>query len=786
MQMVSRRALRNRVKHPYYERSLRQKSFYFVVLLSFCHILQASPEPSIGKSKNVKNRMLEEVIVTAQKREENAQDVPVSIAAFSGDKLAAMGIDDPSDLQAITPGLTYNTANAFSVIYLRGVGSDAFLMADPSVATYIDGIYFPFSSGMMQSFGAVERIEVLKGPQGTLFGRNTTGGAISITTQSPEEEFRADIEAGYSSFDTTKLRLHVSVPVLDSLAFSVSAFRDRSDSYYEYTSDSVQQDFPNEAADGVRFKVRWKISDNLESTLAYLKIDQDSPLAALQVNTAESPLGGALGIEAQPRNHTAEQDLRANFLIDNQVFYGNVVWEATWFDVKFLASDQTMRNRGGVDFDGSNEMIAGFYANPFLADVKTAELQLISTEDSWGSEYLDWIAGIYYIDSRTGLIPGLTLLEDNNGGLLGLPLPDFLALLPSELSDALGGLPITGGLDLALSGLVDTESIAIFSQINWYLSEQLTLTLGGRYQEETRQVVESTFGLRSLDGGSLTVFDYSDVDAENTKNFSPKISFQYRPHDNALLFLSWQQSFKSGAFNTINMTDGVDYAHPEDVEAIELGIKADFIDGMLRLNAAIFQTEIDSLQVQFVSLMNGGSVSFENAGGARIRGADFDLTAQILPEWFEGLVFTFSGAYLDGVYTDYQDGSGFDEETGLFEDGQDFTGNQTVRTPKWSGLIGLSKLTSVSFGAIEVAGDLYYNSGYFYLAQNTDVFAEDEYAVLNMRASLFFDDLNIRLTVFGNNLANEVHAMGQVPNDFGRQEVLAPPRSYGAKINWSF
>lgn len=161
-------------------------------------------EPTADAKTPSKNRFVEEIVVTAQKREENAQDVPISVTAFSGDLLEAKGIDDPSKLSSVTPGLTYNIATGFTFIYIRGIGSDAFLTADPSVASYIDGVYYPFSSGLSQSFGKVERVEVLKGPQGTLFGRNSTGGAISITTETPSTSFNGSIETAYSRFNTSK------------------------------------------------------------------------------------------------------------------------------------------------------------------------------------------------------------------------------------------------------------------------------------------------------------------------------------------------------------------------------------------------------------------------------------------------------------------------------------------------------------------------------------------------------------------------------------------------------
>lgn len=169
------------------------------------------------------SRLIEEVVVTAQKREENLQDVPISVAAFTGDELEARGVNDPTALAAITPGLTYNNLVGYSLIYIRGVGSDAFEpTADQSVATYIDGVYLPFAHGLAQEFVKLERIEVLKGPQGTLFGRNATGGAINIITRKPTDALEIDLDGTLAKFSDREAKAFISGPIFDTLKGSIS------------------------------------------------------------------------------------------------------------------------------------------------------------------------------------------------------------------------------------------------------------------------------------------------------------------------------------------------------------------------------------------------------------------------------------------------------------------------------------------------------------------------------------------------------------------------------------
>jgi iron complex outermembrane receptor protein len=212
----------------------------FVLAASLLTLLSSTAAtPSLAQATTQENpdlrksRMLEEVLVTAQKRSENNQDVPISVTAFNSDTLDALGVSNPQDLQRVTPGLTYTTTEGASIIYLRGVGSDAYLMADPSVALYIDDVYFPFAQGLAQSFGAIEGIEVLKGPQGTLFGRNAVVGAINIHSMSPGPDPEASIQFAFESYNTQSLRLYGSYPITDTLAISVSAFKNSNKPYYD-------------------------------------------------------------------------------------------------------------------------------------------------------------------------------------------------------------------------------------------------------------------------------------------------------------------------------------------------------------------------------------------------------------------------------------------------------------------------------------------------------------------------------------------------------------------------
>ena len=749
------------------------------------------------------SRLVEEIVVTAQKREENLQDVPISVQAFSADALDARGINDAIHLPNVTPGMVYSVIAGFSVVYIRGVGTDAFLpSADASISTYIDGIFFPFTHGLVQSFGAIERVEVLKGPQGTLFGRNSTGGAISVITKAPGDEVEGTLETSYANFDDLKTRAYVNVPLTDTLAFNVSALYNRADSIYRLTDDSPLKDryaLPEDVEKGARARVRWQPSETFDATLSGLVVEQNGVGSTVNQNTHPNPQYRPLGVEPT-RPHRTSVDYAPFFELENPVLYGEARYRWRLFDVKALASHQDMTTSAGIDYDNTKAPLVAFSSDQ-RAKVETQELQFVSNADSPGADFVQWIVGLYRIESRAGypeviFSTGRDLPFFTN--LLGaLQNPDDPLLGLSQLEQLLGNLDGLGSrVDIHATGFLDLESTAGYFQATVQLPYDFALTLGGRYQEESRAMRGSRDRLQLSDTVSIPAFTFRDQKAD-LDNFSPKVTLDRRLGDDALAYLSYQRGFKSGTYNILNIYTPTQYVKPETVTAVELGIKSELFDRRVRFNAAAFHTEIEDMQVQFLSLLSGGAVRFETAPRARIFGAEFDLLWQVAPAAFPGLVATANGAWLHAEYTDYPAASGFTDDGipfgggGLIVDGgvlpgRDFKGNRIVRTPKFSGTTGLAYTGNAPGGSFEIAADVYYNSGFFYTAQNIGTAEEGAYALVAARASYLFDRWNLRITLFGDNLGDELHALNKLPTDIGTWTTYAPPRTYGARLSWSF
>ena len=751
--------------------------------------LAAPATPPVARPRS---RLIEEIVVTAQKREENLQDVPISIQAFSGKLLDAMGITDQTDLQRVTPGLNVTNQVSYVMTFLRGIGTDATIAADPSVATYIDGIYYPFASNLAQNFGAVDRIEVLKGPQGTLFGRNATGGAIAIYTKEPDtESLHGELLYNLGSFNSQLLRLNANLPLSDDYAFNLSALRSTTDGYYSGTHGTPAQPIPGDEVTGFRLKLRGQLTENLDLRLAAVRTVMHLGAGSVGFTANPSQLGQLQGVEAQPGYTGSVDALLRNDTDPNSVYYGSLGYQAPWFDLKVIASDQRMDTVGVRDFDGSPQTLSTFDTPSQYIDAQSLEFQLLSN-DQWGPDWLQWIVGAFYFGGTNGfgdlnfIINGIDLEE---GMLAGQRLPAGLVGLFSQI----GATP-TGAINM--TGLIGTDSRALFSQATFTATDWLDITLGGRYQVEERWIVESTVGLENADGSLTPIADNTDnaTDSDGNpypahdtqKNFSPKISLQFRPwQDDTLIFVMWQKAVKAATYNTIAIYDQPDYVAPEEMEAWEIGLKIQFFDGLLRFNAAAFHYDVKNLQTYYLSTLAGGVISFQNAARAQVNGIDFDGLLQIFPSKIDNLVLSGGAALLNTKYLDFHDGAGFDDD-GYFVDGQEWTGNQLIRTPELSATASLSKTWDIPGGPLEAVLDAYFSDEFFYEASNREASRQAAYWLFGSRLSYLYEAWDLRATLGVRNLTNEFYSAGFFATDYGVQPNWAAPRAYNLQLSWNF
>jgi iron complex outermembrane receptor protein len=775
------------MEHQVMKSSIRSVSALCALLVSIPTLSQQVVNTASGAAKN---RILEEVMVTAQKREQSQQEVPIAIQAFGGGALEALGIEDTTQLGRLVPSLQFSGVAGYTLVYLRGVGTDAFApSSDPSVATYIDGVYMPSAHGVMQSFGGIERVEVLKGPQGSLFGRNSTGGAISVVTKEPHAtEVEVELSGELTNYDGERFKAYISTPIGESLSISLSAINYRADEYYT----QANRDLPSVKTDAGRLKISFRPTENLDLNFAYFKSEQRGVASAMSENNDPSPLGRLLLIQESEDDYYTEADYPSDLESEQEVYYGSLYWQLPWFDFKLIGSDLLASTVvGQTDFDGSPVPLAAFSTRGQYSDYQTIELQFLSNENNGTAEYFEWIAGLYYLESEVGYDPahlyaGGDFVNGLLNDVLGLP-----ANIVEPLADALKSLPLGAtplgetGLDVEFKAVLGTKSSSAFTQTTIHLSDSVDITLGGRYQEEERYQIKSETGLASPDGGSVINLFKFPLRTSTVTNFSPKVVLSFTPSESVMLYASWSKGFKSATYNLVNIYEESDYVFPEEVTQYELGMKSEWLGGQIRLNGAIFQITIDDLQSGFVSLLAGGAVTLENAGQAQIEGAEFDITLVPFPSWNPGFVVSGNMGFLDAVYTDYQDGAGYDEDSEIFRNDMDFTGNDIVRTPELSGGIALSQ--AIALGTdheIEFGADYYYNSGFAYTPQNTVL--EPSYSLINARASYLYIPWDLRLTAFSQNIEDTRYHFSKFQTDFGVNQTLSPPRQYGLRLQWAY
>ncbi len=656
---------------------------------------------AIGSTPALAQLTLEEVIVTAQKRDESLQDVPISVAAFSEEMLDNMVATDIADVAAFTPNVSIGTGQVTQPsIDIRGIGTSDFGVGlDPAVGVYIDGVYIARSGAAILSFNDLERVEILNGPQGTLFGRNAAAGAVQYITRKPENETEGWAKLTIGNYGKQQLEGVYNKPFTDNLYFRGSALVNQRDGYIKDTGD----DRNDEESWGVVAALRWLPTDNLDILwrIEYDEIDQTS--RADSSATLGPRDNGADFEEIENDGDTREwRDLFGTALHVNYDM-GDVSFTS-------ITSYRTFESFNRRDKDGS--------ANPlyFFDDLNYEDNRAFSQEwrfQTSGASAMQWVVGANYFWENAEQVGGVYFTPQSADKLiwdlevapaledLALFLPYDDAILPGVevpqfLAD-LGGLDSTtlyrgAGLDFlmnsALSPFVDVDrpegttgrglianvdewldsfevdgeyqSYAVFGDVSYDLNDQWTVTAGLRWTQDEkdfgRLISYNEFGLPLAfaeetigKDGNPGWFDQSEKWDEITGRFV----VDYHLNEDVLLYGSWATGYKSGGFDSAGADINAGPLEPEDVENLEFGIKSSFFDNRIRLNAAFFDFKYNNLQKQiFIDAecrptANVGTYGFV---GDDVEGDGFELAVTFLAT--EGLTLGGSTGEVNAEYVE--------------------------------------------------------------------------------------------------------------------------------------
>jgi iron complex outermembrane receptor protein len=711
------------------------------------------------------------IVVTAQKRSENIQDVPIAISAVGSEYLESRGIDSIDKLGTIAPNVKIERApgsKTISQAAIRGsVTINPAITWEPAVGLYLDGVYIAKAQGSIFDVADLERVELLRGPQGTLYGRNALAGAINLVTKKPSGELGGSFDVTYGSFNEWKLRGVIDLPRMGIFSAKVSGQYRRRDGLIDLIPNSPSGADRTDSINSGSFmvQVRAELSDaiTLDYTYDYSKSDQDPPFSQLlRVNRngefrdifdPKSP-GYAYGGAYFPLDRYTNPVRSGTAAIDAPAYeksrsYGHALTITADLGLATLKSITAYRDLAwadGLDLDGSPLPVA-FTQRITDYNAWSQELQLTGTS---ANDRLSYVAGAFYFSEKAETLNPQTYFG--------------------------------GGTDLQSNYGSHTKAIALYAQLDYKLTEAFKVSLGGRYTHETKDI--SRYFRINYDAANgilkplvIANLPYGSIPDAKYSNFSPALTLAYEVSDQVNVYARFARGFKSGGFNgetnvfvapTTACPSGATELcapyRPEKVDSYELGIKTQLLDNRLMFNVAAFRDEHKDMQLSVFTATTGAASIIRNAAGARIQGLEFE--AVLRPA--KGLTINASLAILDPKYKRFIDG------------GVDVSANRAFpHAPKTTAAIGFDwEVIRGDWGKLNLYGDLNYASKYYTFPYAlTGTSPSDQLAgssqskgrtIVNLRASLAEVPLGgarAEISVFARNVTKEADPSNFI--DFG-------------------
>ncbi len=729
-----------------------------IAVLSVAGGLFGAGSAAIAQGDN-RVRVLDEIIVTAQKREKSLQDLPVAVSVLNRVQLEALGISSLEGLDGgaipslrVQPG--GNTVSSLTLT-IRGNGPTDIsqVTREGPVAVYLDGFYVSRIQGLSMELVDIERIEVLRGPQGTLFGRNATSGAVNVISKRPTGQFGVEQTFSYGRFNEFRSITRVNLPEFSGIRTKIDYVHTERDGWVDNTAPG-QSDFNTYDKDALRIGINWQPGDFLEFDYSFDYADTLSSFFYMQL--AQDNIG-LIGVEPgrqrQSRFPVAPLDPA---ITEHEMHALTGTWELSDnLTVKSLSSYRTLEEQTNNNFGGV------LYFNGFmnLKDIEqdqwTQEFQLIGTH-----ERLEWVAGLYYFEEDVQEVATELFSLDIFGLLTAAPLTP---IIPPTNFNVFIGAPVPVRTITA-----NAMSKAVYGHATWtppILEDRLHIGAGLRYTSDERS------GGRAIPGTAESF----NLDSEHT---DPEISATFDWSDRLSTYAKWSTAYKAGGVSP-RSTSFRPYQE-EEAETFEIGLKSEFWDRRARFNAAIFTTDYDGLQINFSDPMNLTTVETINATNAvEIDGLEFDLTLVPAP----GLVISASYTYLDGRMPLQPNplAGGALEQFAL------------VQTPEHAGAVSVDyTFEPRSFGTLTAHLDVTSTDKYAFLAFSVDERFWDAYTLVNARLTLA--DINLggeagtlRASLWAKNISDEEYVVFGFPiGPAGHTQVFGTPRTYGVDLTYRF
>jgi len=714
---------------------------------------------------------LEEVIVTAEKREANLQDAAVAVAAYQGDLLQAMDINDAQSLILSDPSMSFSRAGGEGQIFIRGVGSNLLgIGQDSSVAIHQDGVYLGRPHLALSQFLDVERVEVLRGPQGTLYGRNATAGVINVISRKPTEETEGYVRGYVGNFDRKEIEAAVGGPLSDSAGFRVAARWTEDDGFTDDLEPAGGDVIDNRSNYGIRGVLTFTPSDTFtaEFIAEYTESDGKNMSVMRRDNLHTSQRLGALenpGFGSTRNELDTYQDWETSGLTMT------LSWQLS--DSLSLVSITGYRQFED-DFSFNTDGVELFVTNTQYqreADQFTQELRLVSDLDG----PLNWMLGGFY-------------MSEDKKEALGLPAINF-------------------GGNFNIFAENDTEALAVFGEVYFDITDSVRLVGGLRYNDEEKEdfserglifftpendprIDDPNSVLLGLSVPNPNAFNFpfgSRTTTDSWDDWTPKVAIEYRPNEDLLIYGSVTKGFKSGGTNSLDTSPPFDQ---EELISYELGMKSSWSNNRVIFNGSFFQYDYNDLQV---STFADGTTRIENAASADLTGDELTLAALLT----DNLTLKIAGTFLDTEYKDFVTVFGNRPEGG--PNVVDLSGNELINAPESKLVASLSYDWSIGGNEAYLFAQYTHVAELFHSQFNEAIIGQGSVDLLDLRAGYRFGaDRQWEIAALIRNATDEEFFQNSVrftslsdsatdPRRIGAAlGYPAEGRSYGMQVSYSF
>ncbi|MCX2982832.1 TonB-dependent receptor [Halieaceae bacterium IMCC14734] len=733
---------------------------------------------------------LEEIVVTARKQNESLQDVGLAVSAMSKTEIERTFARDIMDLASISPNMiiddTGQGPGGVAAIFIRGIGAaDVEKNFDPAVGVVKDGIFIGANAGSLLRSIDLASIEVLRGPQGTLFGRNTIGGLINVTTTQPTGELGGKVRAGLEDYDTYYVDGILNFGITDTLAAKVSlAKRDQGEGYYD---NATTGEDGRGAVDYQSYGLNllWAATDTLEFEVTYQKeeTEQDTPEL---INTGQD--------RHLFCNNTGQQP-------GNDVDYGycSPSLKAPISGDRYTTLNRGLRSGGGPTATRDNPVVITSAADAVAIPLEaTFDTEFYSLEGRWNitdSYRVDYLFGhwesdeeaitnwdgtpeLLYSTSRPGTYEQdsheMRLTYDGGGNLSFVGGLYYWENSYVAISNSWVGFPIPGSiLDIYQFTEQDTKSTAIFFEGDYAVTDALTLTLGGRYTEDEKKSRQEG-NVETISG------EFTSNPAEEWEEFTPRVGARYAFNDDLMAFFTYSKGYRSGGFNgrVASVEEARDPYDPETVDNYELGIKSEWLDNRLRVNANMFYMEYEDKQEELQlpdSSGTGQKTIVTNAASATIQGIEVDIQAYIT----DNLSLRGNLGYLDTEYDGFQ----YEDLGGNIVDLSDL---EFRRAPDFTGTLDATYEWDMAGGNAWVRGSYHYIGEHYTNVTNSPELENDAQHLVDASVNYAMEN-GLQFSLFGRNLTDEDgYSHGYDVAGLWSYAATRAPRTYGVEVVYNF